>query len=235
MIDRDESSLRRDCSPDASNSPEFKKDVEAKAIATQGRKKVSFAPTAKVRQIAKIPKDVVSDYWFTNEDFSRMKKSFAPTVQRMMNGTLSKDLEEQNEDYCTRGLEYRTRDGAKRRMKNKYDGMAAVLHEQDRQTFEETPDDELLARAYREANFHCISEAKTLGEQDALNVQLYLSTDNEPFYDAAAIAVDEAVSAPVVSKRGKLSPKGSFHGRGLRAVKRVFSGKKIRINAVPVA
>merc|ERR1712232_993959 len=116
-------------------------------------------------------------------------------------------------------------------------GMAAVLHEQDRQIFEERQDPERLAKVYSEVNAHCMEEAIALGAQDEVDIQEYMSSDNEPFYDAD----DSARSSTSTSSRGlisrsfssgkrggKLRSNGSFHERSIRGLKRIFSGKSDR-------
>ena len=203
---------------------------------------VHFAPTARVRQVTKMTKDQAKDIWFVSDDFVKMKKTFAPTVQRMMDGSLTEE-ESKGEDHCTRGLEYRTRDGARRRMKNKYNGLSAVLHEQDRQIFEEIQDPEQLAQVYREANFKCMQEAIALGQQDALDVQDYLySQDDGESLDvsevSSTIRTESVPDAPVVrSRSGKQTPQkanekfrnsGSFHERTIKGIRRVLSGGKSR-------
>jgi len=235
--DRDEHSLRGECS-DASDTTDVKDEVRAPkenllaAAEAEKPKSVRFAPTAKVRQFTKFSRDQGKDIWFVNGDFAKMKRSFAPTVQRMMNGTITPEDEE---EHCIRGLEYRTKDGARRRTKNKFNGMAAVLHEQDRQIFGEAADDEQLARVYAEVNAHCRREAAELGAQDELDIQEYRASDNEPYCDAPE--GQGRINRSLSGKRtGKLKHCGSFHERSIRGLnkginrglKRIFSGKKIR-------
>lgn len=199
---------------------------------------VRFAPTAKVRQVTKMTKEQAKDIWFVLDDFAKMKKSFAPTVQRMMNGTLPSDSSDDTEEHCTRGLEYRTKDGARRRMKNKFNGMAAVLHEQDRQIFEEVQEPERLAQIYQQVNHKCTQEAVALGAQDELDVQEYLlaaeaaaTTEQSQARSEQPLDTSErSISSRgrSVKRRGKLSSTGSFHERTLRGIRRVLSGKKSR-------
>ena len=244
--DSDENSVHGDCSFDAA-ACDFKHDLSSSCTShtslssssdtrssAKPKKSVTFAGTAKVRQVTKISKEEATDVWFTGDDYSVMKKAFMPTVQRMMNSSLT-EADAMSEDFCTRGLEYRTRDGAKQRMKNKFTGMAAVLHEQDRQLFEGYSDDQALARVYQAVNFHCVSEARALGEQDELDIQEYTSTDNEPFYDAKPALPSPHSKSP--KRLGKLSASGSFRG-----IRRMLSGSskkllrrgQVQVTTVPV-
>ena len=165
-----------------------------------------------------------------------MKRSFQPTVLRMMANTLTEE-DALGEEHCTRGLEYRTRVGAKKRMKNKFNGTASVLHEQDRQLFENCKDDLALAKAYQSVNFHCAAEARALGEQDAIDIEEYMATDNEPIYHDCEKELStnsdhsSACRRPIPriksgSKRlaAKIVSTGSFRG-----IRRVLSGSKSKL------
>ena len=217
---------------------------------------VTFAPTAKVRQVAKMTKEEAKDIWFVHEDFAKMKKSFAPTVLRMMDGDLTEE-EAKGEEHCTRGLEYRTKDGARRRMKNKFNGISAVLHEQDRQIFEEINDPLVLAAIYRQVSAQCVEEAIALGRYDELDVQEYLAEQEEVIEEAEDIedseVVDDATvsespaaedaSSYSISSRGRSSKKklrksssSSLHERTIKGLRRVLSGgKNRRRNTVAVS
>ena len=203
------------------------------------KKSVTFAPTAKVRQFFKLSKDQATEYWYKPEDLQEMKRSFQRTIECMTNATI-REGENLGEEHCTRGLEYRTRAGAKQRMKNKFNGMAAVLHEQDRQNYEGRQDYQALAKAYQSANFHCIAEARALGEQDALDIQDYISTNNYPSFDIKLSSSSSPPSNNASRRLGALSSSGSFHKRGFRGIRRMLSGnsKSLRkvqdTTAVPV-
>ena len=194
-------------------------DVEEKQ---KQKKTVRFSPTAKVRQVPKWSKVQSQNVWFNFEDFNEMKRSFAPTVQLMMQGVAP---EEDTEDHCLRGLEYRTKDGAKKRMKNKFNGMAAVLHEQDRQSYENLHDPELLAEVYRQATYHCFLEALALGRKDERDIQDYIASENEPFYDILEEQQELQVSSSPKKIGLQASTSTSVPERGFRgSLKRFLSG-----------
>ena len=186
--------------------------------------------------MTKITKDQVKNVWLSADELMVMKRSFQPTVQRMMANTLT-DEDAMGEEHCTRGLEYRTRVGAKKRMKNKFNGTASVLHEQDRQIFENCKDDLALAKAYQSVNFHCAAEARALGEQDAIDIEDYMATDNAPIYftcekDLPVNSDHSSASRRPIpriksgSKRlaAKIVSTGSFRG-----IRRVLSGSKSKL------
>jgi hypothetical protein len=207
---------------------------------TRNERKVTFAATAKVRQFTKVTNDQAKDVWFTNEDFHRMKASFAHTLQRLAVGALTAD-DEQGEQHCSRGLEYRTREGARRRLRNKHEGMAAVLHEQDRQSFEEKRDPEKLAQVYMDVNCKCSFEALALGRRDEADIQEYIAAASEPSVNDEKENSAARMISSLASKRvAKLKHSGSFHERSIRGLKRIFSGPKkfrrnVQVDTVAVA
>jgi len=88
-------------------------------------------------------------------------------------------LFENEEDHCFRGLEYRTREGARRRQTNKITAITAVLDEQDRQIYEGIWDPEALADVYRQNSAHCIDSAFLLGLRDEQDTAVSMSSLEE--------------------------------------------------------
>lgn len=190
-------------------------------VSSKPKRNVTFAANAKVRQVSKITRDQGKNVWFTGDELMQMKRSFQPTVQRMMNNTLTEE-DMQGEEFCTRGLEYRTRVGAKKRMRNKLNGTASVLHEQDRQIFEGLTcrDEEALAKAYQSVNFHCAAEARALGEQDAIDIEEYMATNTVPVYDEdISSSSSDPLSLSATSSH-------SDHSRARTPIPRLKSGSK---------
>lgn len=223
----------------------------------KSNKSVSFAPTATVRLTNKIPADQRNVVWFSPEEFSTMKKTFQTTIKLMTNNEIlseqellesrqpsSSSSEEGSQSvavpldmetislHCIRGLEYRTKDGAKARMRNKLDGVAAVLHEQDRQLYEhQVVDAERLAIVYKETTFHCQIAATHMGQQDQLDIQDYLSFDNYPTYELESpkkSTIKRRRSFGAFTSRGRTKPQlpgpsKSGSEKKLLGVRRMFS------------
>jgi len=95
---------------------------------------------------------------------------------------------EENNEQTTRGLEYRTRQGAIRRQHNKLEAINAVLDEQDRQYNVGDFNDELLAAVYRNSSAHCQVAAYDLGLEDEAFVNEFRKEPD------ASVTEDESVS-----------------------------------------
>jgi hypothetical protein len=97
--------------------------------------------------------------WYTREDFKNQKAEFAITVRMLATDRYSGD----DDIHCARGLEYRHREGAKLRQKNKLNGLMSVLEEQSRQQLVGEENDEKISKAYIQANYHCRHAALEMG------------------------------------------------------------------------
>lgn len=88
------------------------------------RKTVSFAPTVYVRQVLHINnylEQEVQDSWYTKEEYSRIKKEISLTVYMMDREELQDQPKKNKNDdwYCGRGLETRTKTGTVRKHQNR--------------------------------------------------------------------------------------------------------------------
>jgi hypothetical protein len=105
----------------------------------------------------------VTDVWYGKQDYVEIKKNMVPFLRRMTKG--EKVIE--NDRHSTRGLEFRIREGAIKRMNNKREAAHRVLDEQERQIelFGYT-NAEIIAKVYRVVNCHCAVEAHQLALRD---------------------------------------------------------------------
>jgi hypothetical protein len=92
-----------------------------------------------------------------------MKREYCGTLRMM---TTLHGVDTNSLNHCTRGLEYRTKCGGRRRQQNKMNAMAAVLDEQERQRILGIDDDVTLSNVYIRSSAHCAEEAHALGMQD---------------------------------------------------------------------
>lgn len=77
-------------------------------------------------------------YWMSAEDHAAIKEDCRQTVRKMMSGTV-------DDSCCTRGLEDRTKEGARRRKRTKDSVRRAVIFQQDVQSQEGICDPEFIA------------------------------------------------------------------------------------------
>jgi hypothetical protein len=105
--------------------------------------------------------------WYAKADYEKITMSMIPLIRKMMKG----ETVDETNSQTIRGLEYRTRQGAIRRQRNKVEAITAVLGEQDRQSFHGKFDDELLSQVYSLVNAHCQEEAYQLARRDVQPAQ----------------------------------------------------------------
>jgi len=103
-------------------------------------------------------------------DYQFVKAVVKSTVLMMMSG---QRIPEDDPEICTRGLEFRTKAGARYRNRNKISARAAVLNEQDMQVEEGFFDPQYIAMVSEEASQQCREGAFERGLYDERCVQDY--------------------------------------------------------------
>ena len=96
----------------------------------------------------------------------------------MMNGNA---IMENNEEFCTRGLESRTKAGARARSYTKLRTRSAVLNEQDMQREEGFQDPYILATVSMEQTASSCTWAQAIALEDFRSVQDYLADVPQSF------------------------------------------------------
>lgn len=113
--------------------------------------------------------------WYAREDYEQIKMTLIPVIKKMMRG---ETIEESNE-MSSRGLEFRTREGALRRQKNKMEAWTAVLDEQDRQVSAGLWDEEQLAKVYSTSSAKSRERAGAFGQLDAAVARSLVTAEDE--------------------------------------------------------
>lgn len=99
--------------------------------------------------------------WYTSKEYSEIKQAYQLTIFMMESGeTVTGD------DHTSRGLEYRTQEGAWARYENKRDAYNAVLDEQDRQWKVDKDDYEKIRLIYLKHSTKCANAAIVRALQD---------------------------------------------------------------------
>jgi hypothetical protein len=109
-----------------------------------------------------IPSEEVAEIWYNPSEYSEIKSSYQMTIFMLENGELK-----EGDEHTSRGLEYRTQQGAWARYENKRDAYNAVLDEQDRQWKVDKDDHEALSRVYLLHSTKCAVAAADRGAEDA--------------------------------------------------------------------
>lgn len=128
-----------------------------------------------IPHIDDLDEEEICDIWYQKQDYNRMKQVLIPVIKKIMKG---ETVVESNEETA-RGLEFRTRDGALARQRNKVTASRAVLSEQERQIDNGELDDERLRDVYKSNADHCLEAARQLGVQDEDELKRLLKEDEK--------------------------------------------------------
>jgi hypothetical protein len=108
-----------------------------------------------------ISDDQILATWYNANEYSEIKSSYQTTIFMMETGEKMLD-----DIHTSRGLEYRTQDGAWARYEKKRDAYNAVLDEQDRQWKVDRDDDEKIRCIYLEHSTKCGDAAHLRAVED---------------------------------------------------------------------
>jgi hypothetical protein len=128
------------------------------------RKRIQFAEQNEIRyteHLDEIPDEEIAAIWYDSEEYAEIKQSYQITIFMMESGEELKP-----DEHTSRGLEYRTQEGAWARYENKRDAYNAVLDEQDRQWKVDKDDFERLRAVYLNHSTKCADAAHVRAKQD---------------------------------------------------------------------
>merc|ERR1712232_786927 len=117
----------------------------------------------------------IEDCWYSPEDYEEIKASFQYLVFMMDSGEETID----NNEETSRGLEFRTQEGAWERFEHERDAYNAVLDEQDRQWNRNCDDPIKIAELYQEVCVPCQNDASERGKKDEIDICDYLLDTRE--------------------------------------------------------
>lgn len=143
------------------------------SIKNERRRTIRWSGQVRVQEIRHVNNMTESEreaVWMSPVDYKMIKNVAKTTVLMMMAG---ETIRENDPDFCTRGLEFRTRKGNKIRSANKLRARSAVLNEQDLQREEGFHDPEFIAMASLDVSFECREQAQKRGENDARSIRSY--------------------------------------------------------------
>ncbi|KAG7368057.1 hypothetical protein IV203_030800 [Nitzschia inconspicua] len=156
-------------------------------LATRGsslsKPRIQWAKRVKVKEIRhlnEIPESERDALWISLADQQMNKTMVRTTITMMMRG---ETIIDDDPDFCTRGLEFRTKAGSKTRSRYKLRVRSAVLNEQDLQREEGITDPDFIAMASMDESVECREAARRRGEQDAKGVEKYLEEARLEFPD----------------------------------------------------
>jgi hypothetical protein len=117
--------------------------------------------------------------WYQKNEQALMRMERKCSIRLMIQGALLTDSDTQT----SRGLEFRSREGAVKRQENRLNALAAVLDEQESQFDMGLQNDEAISLAYQRVSWKCKKEAFILAKLDSkeahtLKSEMISITDN---------------------------------------------------------
>jgi hypothetical protein len=112
----------------------------------------------------------IESCWYDRVDLRQMREDARSEARMMDSGLL-----EESDDVCLRGLECRTKEGARAKRQNRANVNAAIFFELDSQEDNGIYDDEAIADVYYNYSEHCQVSAQMIGARDAREAQLALA------------------------------------------------------------
>jgi hypothetical protein len=153
----------------------FRKSTNAAPRSKPTRNKVSFNTLAFVREtlhVSNYSQEEKRKVWYQKCEMNHIRSEMVATVRLMLRG----GYEDDNEEHCMRGLEFRSRAGDSKRSENKLVALEAVLDEQDTQYDGGIINAKAISSVYRRVSLQCRNEANVRGTRDEIEVYGRLRT-----------------------------------------------------------
>lgn len=169
---------------------------------------VSFAAENDVQEIPSLEsysRNELAACFYTKADFNSFKKSSLVTLKLNRTGQLNPS------EYCMRGLECRTREGAHKRKSCRLDAAFVLFEEQERQRDREVNNPELLAEKYHEITGSQEYAAAIQGMCDELEARQYNSPSG--IHLCAAILQSNSQNFVALAKQYTVDDAGRLHPR----------------------
>ncbi|GAX11956.1 hypothetical protein FisN_8Lh048 [Fistulifera solaris] len=161
---------------ESSSQSSFEVKGSSKSTSRKAYKSLAFAQENEVFEIPHIndfTDEDVAATWYDAEEYAEIKADYQCVIFMMESGERIDD----DEEHTTRGLEYRTQQGAWSRYENKRDAYNAVLDEQDRHWKKDIDDPEALRRVYVEQVAKCQKAAEQRAAQDEMDMREIMRAD----------------------------------------------------------
>eukprot|EP00934_Nitzschia_sp_Nitz4_P003202 Nitzschia sp. Nitz4//scaffold106_size73319//19329//19883//NITZ4_005730-RA/size73319-processed-gene-0.66-mRNA-1//-1//CDS//3329532502//3192//frame0 len=139
---------------------------------SEKRCRVTFAKRVRIKKIRSytLYSDQERDaVWYDEEEYAEIKKRCLQSIRMMMRGDMP-----ENDEFCSRGLEVRTKNNARARKELRLKASCLVLEEQDIQMDMGITDDERIREIYLYSAGDAHSRAHFYGLRDAKAAQEYL-------------------------------------------------------------
>jgi uncharacterized protein YbaA (DUF1428 family) len=130
------------------------------------RHSVGFQPVthAEVREFDMHAEEFREIFWYSRDEYDIIKARNSLIVKMMKTGHFK-----ESEEHTFRGLEHKLKEGFKKRRAHKFNGLNAVLEEQDRQYARGVTKPEAIAEEYRRISSSAAETAGVVGTRDFQN------------------------------------------------------------------
>jgi hypothetical protein len=156
------------------------KSVDAGLTEEANTGKKTEAPTRKVNFFARVRilritnrkdlhKSQIQRVWYSRDEFKAIRGECFDTIKLMQDD----EIVDEDEGFCTLGLEYKTKKNYKTRQRNKMEMRQVVFEEQEFQRENELPDAEWIARVSREQSATCVEGARDTGRKVEEEIREY--------------------------------------------------------------
>jgi hypothetical protein len=143
---------------------------------------VSFYPRVRIQRVPprkSISKEQTEAVWYSRDEFHVIRKECFRTIKLMSDDDNETDeahplFDEDENELCRRGLEYKTPLAYKKRQKQKKDMRNVIFEEQDYQEDQGLNDPEWLANLSRDQSRSCVAAAIEVAREDERQARLYL-------------------------------------------------------------
>jgi hypothetical protein len=145
------------------------------ACSAQERRRVSFCEDSTFHEVphaTEMNNEEMKIIWYVEEDYERMKDEWNETTKKYARG----EPIVEDEGHCMRGLEARTKFGARRRKSNRAAALSAIWEMQVSQWKQKMDDQAAIAAAYRPHALHSKYPAMQIAHQDELFVREYMKS-----------------------------------------------------------
>ena len=163
------------------SSRRIKNGDDSRASSKQCPRRVTFAKTVMVKEtlhVNNMSEKVRNQYWMTEDEQNAIKIHCRISVQKMTNN--DPDIDNDNSEYCSRGLECRTREGVMERNKRKQAARRAVLLQVQLQLDEGIYDPQFIAAVSINKTKASAELAHRLALRDAEEAMTYLHHELRP-------------------------------------------------------
>lgn len=173
--------------------------------------RVSFHTSHQVFEFDKLETESHPECWYSREEYEMIKARNSLIVKMFKVGKFS-----EGDEHSFRGLEHKLKEGFKKRRENKFNGLNAVLDEQDRQFNHGILNPDGISEVYRRVTMNSRETAFVIALRDAEGSYSYRSPEQVGYISDLSINCedDTTVASDASSRRYNL--KSLFQGINLK-------------------